>query len=202
MQIARDHVAVNKDGKRLDQHIWQLPPEIHEEHVRRLGGMDLIYQRCAATIILGSCKSSHSQLHHGPVAGDLLSTFEWVFRHTRVCQSDCRSKACFFGHVGQKFRCEHRGGSEPCAFSPAVHFDDFTVHQYVMGTGQAISETLGDFETQWLTLSELRMHRPSSAELEELESDWLSSIRRRREKVEELNKRPIHTVASPSIPRS
>lgn len=116
----------------------ELPAQLRiKENVQRLGDISVTLRRCAEHHLAGSCTDFLCGLNHAPLEKELLSTYEWVIRHSETChmQSSCRNSKCLLGHVCQLPPCEYRGGSMPCRISPSLHFDDYAADRLESSDG-------------------------------------------------------------------
>ncbi|KAF3760326.1 hypothetical protein M406DRAFT_53057 [Cryphonectria parasitica EP155] len=130
--IPPGHVAVNKNGQRLDYYLS--PPTPDAEN--RLRARSATTRLCNAMHLKGSCSTPGCEYDHSQVEEDLKPALEWLARSLPCAKrGDCRNAACLSGHVCLKPDCKHYGsGKAYCKIGFLTHLTDLAVDRYVPAT--------------------------------------------------------------------
>lgn len=127
-QIPDGHVAVNKNGHRLDAYI---EPTSHDAELR-LKSRSAEQRLCNSLHIWGVCNNPKCEYDHKPLEADLKPALELLARSVPCPRRGaCRNARCTYGHVCQKTDCKYRGGRTYCKLNYTPHIDDYAVHQFV-----------------------------------------------------------------------
>lgn len=136
-------IALNNQGQRIDPYAVPSSRADRAEFEARVANKKL----CNNYHMGGYCPSGAACLYdHTPITPHMLECLKFVARHS-LCpkRGECRSVACYLGHICQQPDCKHRGGKSWCKIPFSSHNVDLRVAEFVPGSGG--TRTSGDSNT-------------------------------------------------------
>ncbi|KAH7366935.1 hypothetical protein B0T11DRAFT_49179 [Plectosphaerella cucumerina] len=138
--VPEGHVAVNKNGFRLDPYV----PTSTNEAISRLNTRTRRVRVCNNFHLNGYCPAGDNcEYDHSAIEDELKAALETLARSTPCSRRGaCRDAKCTKGHVCQQIDCKTRGGHGFCKIPFASHSEDMTLAQYVPAIRTRMSPTI------------------------------------------------------------
>ncbi|KAH6688416.1 hypothetical protein F5X68DRAFT_168273 [Plectosphaerella plurivora] len=150
--LPEGHVAVNKNGFRLDPYVQ---PSTNEA-VNRLNTRTRRVRVCNNFHLNGQCPAGdHCEYDHSPLEDDLKAALETLARSTPCGRRGaCRDAKCTKGHICQLLDCKSRGGHGFCKIPFSSHSEDMTLAQYVPAIRSRVSPTTNNTSAEGSSIYE------------------------------------------------
>ncbi|KAK7432005.1 hypothetical protein QQZ08_001295 [Neonectria magnoliae] len=133
--IPNGHVAVNKNGDRLDPYI----PLASTRAMKRFKELSGTTKLCNKKLLADSCYDDNCKYNHNPIPEELKPILELLSRSVPCPRrGSCKDASCTYGHVCQKTDCKRRGGKAPCRFPISMCSGDLELDTFIPATMSAM----------------------------------------------------------------